>query len=241
MLGLAPEVLNAPNLVLAVEYLRAIRKLGSKMEPLAIPRKGDYRDPALGEFASATAIRAALDRGEMEDVLRCVPEAAQAVLAAAPGMHAPDDLLLHILRNMREAELAALPGAGEGLEHRLARCAREAGTRAELIERLKCKRYTYARLSRLCAHALLGVTGEFLAGHPLPGYARLLGMRKDARPLLAEIAKRAALPIASDPVKLKGDSVFEVECRATDLRALCCDGKDARRAGQEFTRKFVTV
>ena len=240
-LNIDPELLNAPNLILAAEYVRAIQKSGSQMAPLAVSRVGDYRGDELGEFASASAIRAAISRGEFAAALECVPEITREILARAPEMHAPDDLLLHTLRSMSESQLAALPGAGEGLEHRLARCARESATRAELIDALKCKRYTRARIARLCAHALLDVTEEFLRAHPLPAYARLLGMREDARPLLSELSARATIPIVSDPVKLRDDPVFQLECRATDLRALCCGEPAERRAGQEFTHKFVLV
>ena len=240
-LGVDPELLNAPNLILAAEYVRAIREAHSRMLPLAVLRTGGYHDDKLHEFASASAIRAALARGETDAALDCVPEATREILRRAPRMHAPDDLLLHILRNMTADQLAALPDANEGLENRLALCARTAGTRAELIEQLKCKRYTRARLSRLCAHALLGITEEFLHAHPLPGYARLLGMREDARPLLSELKARAKLPIVSDPTKLRGDPVFQLEIRATELRALCCDDPAGRGAGQEFTQKFVRI
>ena len=89
------------------------------------------------------------------------------------------------------------------------------------------------------AHALLGLTQELAQNHPQPTYARLIGMRADAKPLLAELKQRAGLPITSDPVKLKDDPIFRLECRATDLRALQCDKKEDRRSGQEFTQKFV--
>ena len=240
-LGVSPELLNAPNLILAAEYVRAIRELKSNTAPLAVPRVGDYHGETLHEFASASAIRAALERGERDAALGCVPEAAREILAHAPKMHAPNDLLLHVLRNMGDRQLAALPGAGEGLNHRLARRAREASTQMELIDMLKCKRYTRARIARLCAHALLGITEELLQSHPLPTYARLLGMREDARDLLRELSARAALPIVSDAMKLRDDPVFQLDCRATDLRALCCDDPAKRRAGQEFTQKFVLV
>ena len=240
-LGVEPSSLNAPNLILAVEYVRAIRELNANMVPLAVPRIGDYHGEALGEYASASAIRAAMARGDVDAALGCVPEPARGILARAPRMHAPDDLLLHILRGMSESQLAALPGASEGLEHRLARCVREAASQAELIDMLKCKRYTRARIARLCAHALLGVTEELLQSHPLPAYARLLGMREDARELIKELSARSALPIVSDPVKLRDDPAFRLDCRATDLRALCCEDAIDRRAGQEFTQKFVVV
>lgn len=267
-LNLPAELLNAPNLVLGAEYIRAQDALGAGMEILAVPRIGSYRSAALdaemetaapgnggaadgginahgaipaGGFASASAIRAALEAGRREAALACVPPATRALLAAAPEMHAPDDLLLHALRRMSRSALARLPDAPEGLGERAARCAQAAASRAELIEQVKCKRYTHARISRLCAHALLEMDQALCARHPLPEYARLIGMRADARPLLAELKRRAALPIVSDAAKLAESEIFQLECRATDLRALQCAAPADRRAGQEFTKKFVRV
>ena len=159
-------------------------------------------------------------------------------------MHAPDDLLLARLRAMTEAEIAALPGVGEGLERRVRRLAGAAPSREALLDALKCKRYTRARLSRLLVHALLGVTEALVQRHPLPEYARLIGLREDARPLMGELSRRARLPIVANPTKLAGNEVFALECRATDLRALLCDRPDERKAHQEIhaqVRARVTV
>ena len=238
-LNMDPECLNAPNLILGVEYIRAIRELKLNLQPVAIPRIGGYHDCALGAFASASAIREAARRDELPT--ESVPEVMREHLPRIAGMHAPDDLLLHTLRAMSEAEIAALPAVAEGLEKRVARCAREAATQAELIDMLKCKRYTRARIARLCAHALLGVTRDMQKKHPLPEYARIIGMRENARPLLAELKARSTLPIVSDAAKLQEYEIFHLECRATDLRALQCNEATERRAGQEFTQKFVRI
>ena len=242
MLGMEPEALNAPNLVLAAEYVRQLRRRSSAMEIAVVPRAGDYHDADVrAPFASATAVRAALAEGRKEEALAAVPEAAREILSRAGSMHAPDDLLLWRLRQTSEAELSALPGVAEGLERRILRCASGASTREELLDALKCKRYTRARLSRILACALLGLTNALAERHPEPEYARLMGMRRDARPLLSELKRRAKLPILSDPVRLQSDECFRLECRATDLRALQCDDPSERRAGQELTRKFVMV
>lgn len=242
MLGMEPEALNAPNLVLAAEYVRQLRRRSSAMEIAVVPRAGDYHDADVrAPFASATAVRAALTEGRKEEALAAVPEAAREILRRAGSMHAPDDLLLWRLRQTSEAELSALPGVAEGLERRIFRCAAVASTREELLDALKCKRYTRARLSRILACALLGLTNALAERHPEPEYARLMGMRRDARPLLSELKRRAKLPIVSDPVRLQSDECFRLECRATDLRALQCDDPSERRAGQELTRKFVMV
>lgn len=242
-LGVEPELLNSPNMILGAEYIRAIRKMGFDMEISPVLRKGSYHAENLEEegFASATAIRAAMQDGRLSDALQNIPPEARDILQNAGSMHAPDDLLLHRLRTMTEAEVAALPDVAEGLERRVKQCAETAATCEELIEAIKCKRYTRARLSRLAAHAMLGLTAELARNHPAPTYARLIGMRADAKPLLAELKKRAKLPIVSDPVKLKDDPIFQLECRATDLRALQCNKKEDRRSGQEFTQKFVRI
>ena len=241
LLGVDAALLNSPNLILGTQYLREIRAQNMKMEPLPIKRIGNYHDAALGDFASATAIRAAIHDGKMEEARFCVPEPAREELRRAGRLHAMDDLLLHTLRGMPPEKIAEIPGVGEGLEQRIARCAAEAAGREELLEALKCKRYTRARLSRICACALLKMTKSTMESHAKPEYARLIGMREDARPLLRELKARSRLPIVSDAAQLRGDAVFDLERRATDLRALLCDEPSERRAGQEFTRKFVRI
>lgn len=238
-LNLDADTLNMPNLMLGVEYVRAIRSLGSKMEICAVPRIGGYHDDALGRIASASAIRSALRRGE--DVRFAMPECSYDAFLHLETMHAPDDLLLHTLRRMTEAEIAALPGVSEGLEKRIRRMAAEAYDYESLIGTLKCKRYTHARIARICAYALLGVDQKMMQDHAQPEYARLIGMRTDAQPLLKELKRRSALPIVSDAAKLSADPLFQLECRVTDLRALQCELPESRCAGQEFRRKFVRV
>ena len=239
-LGVPPEVLNRPNAVLAVEYMRALTGGGARMTPLAIPRQGDYHDPALGAFASATAIRAAFARGDITGALAAVPEAARS-WAMPDALHPMDDMLLYRLRGMPPGALAALPDVGEGLENRLYRLCREASGREALLEALKCKRYTRARLSRMLTHALLGIDRQALHAVPRPAYARLIGMRRDAGPLMAELKARATLPIVTRAAKLRGDACFEWECRATDAWSLLHDAPQLRAAGREYSEKFVVV
>lgn len=239
-LQIAPEILNAPNAILGSEYIRAIEKLNISMEPFAVERIGNYHDENTAvPFPSASAIRKTMQEGQ--NAADFVPEAVQSFIRNAPKMHEVDDLLLHILRNMTQEQIAALPDVNEGLECRIKKHVQTAASRTELIEMVKCKRYTHARLSRLCAHALLGLTTELANRHPLPEWAYLVGMRTDAKPLLAELSRRSALPIISDPTKLINDEIFHLECRGSDLRALMCDEPAHRRSGQMFTNKFVRV
>ena len=235
LLGLAPETVNRPNLILAAEYLRAIEAGGYAMTPVAVKRVGDYHDDeAVGPFASATAIRGAFLRGDAEAALKAMP-----VPVRPDALHPMDDLLLHVLRGMRADQLAALPDVSEGLEHRLHDACRLASTREGLLDALKCKRYTRARLSRTLTHALLGMDRVFTDAHPAPTWARLLGVRAGAELLLKELSQRAALPVVTRAAELRGDPVFELECRATDTWALLHDAPELRVMGREYTEKFL--
>ena len=239
-LGLPVERLNQPNTLLAVEYLRAIAADGGRISALAIPRKGGYHDLAMGTMASATAIRSAFTRGAMESALAAMPGAARQ-WAVPEAMHPMDDMLLYRLRGMTLEEMASLPDMGEGLEHRLFRLCREAPGREALLEELKCKRYTRARLSRLLTHALLGFKREVVGAVDRPNCARLIGLRNGAEPLLKELKARSLLPIISAASELKGDICFEWECRATDAWSLLHDDPQLRTAGREYREKFVRV
>lgn len=231
--GCSPEALNAPNLALGLEYLRAN---DGRMRAHVVRRVGDYHGLETGEMASASAIRAAVGRGEWEQAARGLPEASRALLRQADVVRAErlDELLLYRLRGMSEAEIAALIDVSEGLEHRIVRCAAQAGTREELLQAVKCKRYTYARLSRICAQAMLGMTRELAQAHPMPEYIRVLGFRKEAAPLLKEIKARARRPLATDPVALIGQPLFELERRATDLQSLLMRVPEHRAAGRDL-------
>lgn len=235
-LDVPAELLNRPNLTLAAEYVRAAREGGRPMAFVPIQRRGGYHDEALGEFASASAIRRAFEQGRTDEALGAIPEPAR---FPPDALHPMDDLLMQRLWAMDVEDMAALPDMSEGLEHRLYKASRAAGTREALLAALKCKRYTHARLSRMLTHAALGMTRALTQAHPAPTYARLIGFRRDARPLLRALDARTAIPIVSNPSRLRDDPVFQLECRATDFWALLHDGEEYRRPGREFTEKFI--
>lgn len=242
------QTADSPNDVLAVEYLRAIREMAPDIQPAAVRRMGSgYHDGALGELASATAIRAAVYRGE--DVYGAVPPPAYALLKRlldagayqlADGL---DTALLACLRTMPARALGTIADVGEGLENRLQRAAQTATSREALLAQVKCKRYTWARLSRVATQALLGMDRRLAAEHPLPGYARLLGFRRDAQPLMAAIKKNARVPVVTRAAKYVSemDEAFLLDIRAGDLWSLGLAAQALRTGRQDLTRRPVIV
>ena len=138
---------------------------------MPVERRGSgYHDAALSALSSATAVRAALARGDLPAALSAVPSPAPLQAAEARGfVHEEEALtqaLLYRLRTASPDALAALYGMDEGLERRFLAAAQTCAAREALLDFVKTKRYTRARLSRLCAYALLDLSARFCAGAP---------------------------------------------------------------------------
>ena len=199
-----------PNDILAVEYLRTIKKDGHWMQALAIPRIGDgFSEKSLGasEYASATAIRRALSEKEPEGLEAYMPELAFSELKQAlergetPATlaNAERAILSHFRLTAPQA-LSEIAGLGNGLEYRLCECAGESRNLSEL---LATKRYTDAAIRRAMLAAMTGVTYADLDRGA--AYTAVLGANERGRALLASLRKKN-LPILTKP---------------SDIEALC--------------------
>lgn len=235
---------KSPNDLLAVEYIKALRRLNSPIEPLPIRRVGPEHDgaAAAGDLLSASALREKLLAGE--EIAPFVPSGALALyreeIVAGRGPVGPataETSVLTRLRTMEEADFAALPDMSEGLERRLFRAARRCGSVEELLAEVKTKRYALSRLRRAVCCAWLGLRAGDAAGEP--PYARVLAANGRGREVLRAAKEQGSLPILTKPAavrELDGRSrrLFELEARAADLYALCFTGAENRRGGREW-------
>ncbi len=241
--GLA-DVIAKPNAALALEYLRA---LPEEITPVPVGREGaGYHDETLCAISSATAIRRALSEGKLKNALSAVPDAALLESCEARGdVHMEESLtqaLLFLLRTASPEALRTIYGMDEGLEYRFISAARTARTREELLSFVKTKRYTHTRLSRAAACALLGITKEFAAANPSPTYARILGFKKDAAPLLRAIKDGASIPMITKAADFHPDDpLFALDVRAQDLWSLGCKNPELRNSGRDFTTTPVIL
>lgn len=236
--------LSKPNNVLGLCYLRALLRLHSPIQPVLIPRRGDYHATGWSSgFPSATAVRGAIARGDWLRVSQAMPQKAYAILRAAMQQgevcraEALDPVLLYLLRTAGADALRRLPGCIEGMENRLIAAARTAVNRRELLAAAKTKRYPYARLSRLCTHLLLGLSSQEIQPGLLPPYARLLGFRKEARPLLQAI-KASGFPLVEKAADApRNHAVFQADMRAYDLWCLAA----SQQPGLGYRQKMVRI
>lgn len=247
MLGeTASSLLQKPNCILGIEYLKAIRRQNAALTPIAIPREGAGHDRAAEnqEYRSAGELRHLLCTGGK--LAGLVPENVCVTLEQLLSSgHCPASLswlersILCKLRTMKPEDFSALPDLSEGLENRLHTAAREARSLEELYSLVKSKRYSHARIRRLVMSAFL----EIPSGLPeLPLYLRILGMTETGARILKDATP--TLPVAVRPVdfeRLGGSfaNLFRLEARADDLYALAFPTPFP--CGRDYTEKLIKV
>lgn len=231
------SVLSSPNDILAIEYIKAIKRLKSRMRPIPVLREGSgYNDASMSELPSALAIRTALEHGD-KTAYSALPLTSQ--IQCGQPVFAKDmaQLLFYALRTRTPLELAKIYGVTEGMEFKLARECKKCRSYDELLSALKSKRYTLTKIKRMLACALLDITDELTSKIDSEGlYARVLGIRKTAKPLLSHISKTSLIPIITQPNSKDLSSSLALDIRASDIYSLL---GGISRAARDFTEGLI--
>lgn len=254
--------LSSSNNILGIEYLKALKKLGSKIQPITIERiVNSYNSNELtGSISSASAIRRYMKdtgRTTLSELAEALPEACLSVLeeefASGRGpvfSDAYESIILSCLRKMTLSEIQELPYVSEGMENRIKKAAENSGTLSGLIERASTKRYTQTRIQRALFSILTGLKAnelETFTNAGGPQYIKVLGFNSKGRNLLAKANKKANLPIIIKTADFKNSCnplvkrMLEIESSSTDIYVLGYQSPEFRKAGQEFTQNIVRV
>ena len=194
------NILNSPNNILAIEYLKALKTQKSNMNPIMIKRsKVYYNDERIvDDFASATAIRKLIKRREYEDLRKVVPRSTYKILSKqirdgniVLGLENFEKEIIYTLRKMSINEIANLPDVSEGLENLIKDSADNCNDISKLMANIKSKRYTQTRIQRILLYALLGIEKKMMEdSKKVIPYARVLGFTNKGKELISEINKR---------------------------------------------------
>ena len=137
------------------------------------------------------------------------------------------DLLLYKLVTTPESEIANILSAGEGIEYSLKEAAKKAETLDELIKTASSKRFTYARVSRVLAQLLLGITKDdyYLADRGDLAYARVLAFNEKGADVLKTAKETSAIPVYSNLNKqLAPDAherfMLDIDKRSSDIYSI---------------------
>ena len=190
-------ILNGPNNILAIEYLKALKRQRSDIAPLLIPRKktGYYDEKIREDFASSTAIRNLICKGNFLEIRKVVPKTTYALIAneikrgnIIPDISKYEKEIIYRLRTMSTTEIADLPDVSEGLENKIKEAVNSCNNIRALLKHLDSKRYTQSRIQRILLYALFGITKKQMADSKkiLSPYTRVLGCSEHGKEMISD-------------------------------------------------------
>ncbi len=236
--------ISTPNNILAIEYIKAIRKLGAKIEPISINRKGaGYNDTtAIDEFASATHIRQLIYNNESFE--KYIPDYLLDLYndSIKYGKYVSkekfDLAAFSILRSKLDYDLTDIANLGEGLDNRVKSAVKNNTQLSKFYDEIKTKRYTHTRIKRAVLSTILDVKSSDI--EIVPPYCRVLGFNTKASKTMGELAKNSKLPfvaVYSDIVNLASENanrVFELENKSTDFYNLILQNSESCSTEMKF-------
>lgn len=249
-LGDSAKLLETPNNILAVEYLKAIMEQRLNITPITIKRSGAGHDRKAShdEFRSASELRGMLRLGS--DAYSLMPrEAAAVFMREAHNGRGPvfssslETAIISRLRMLDGCVYDALPDEGDGLGRRLMRAACSETSLDSIYAAAKTKRFALSRIRRMSMCAALGVRSGMAAG--TPPYARVLSATSKGCDVLRMAATSSHIPVITKPASVRelpaeDRALFSLECSADDLYVLGYPAKAERGGGATWrTSPFI--
>ncbi len=219
-------VLSAPNNILAIEYLKALRMQNSPIRPVPILRcdSGFYSRQIRPPYAPATALRsmiysenqAALSSGVPgklpDDIQNYIPGSALDAMTADQGGFYPiheDALSLPLHYRLlsltdRDQSFSDFLDVGKDFSNRIKKNLYSYQTFTGFSNLCKSKEFTQARVNRGLLHIFLDLRQQHLKLAQEWGYTpygRVLGCRKEASLLLSHFQKQAELTLFTRPAR----------------------------------------
>ena len=251
------NVLSGSNNILAIEYIKALRKTKSTIIPMGIRRQKVFynSEHIVDEFASATAIRKMLQTRQFSDIRKVMPKSAYMILGEELKKgHYVLDLskfekeIIYTLRKMTVEQIKNLPDVTEGLEKTIKNAADSCNTLEELINIIKSKRFTQTRIQRILLYALLGIDNKKMQmSRKIEPYVRVLGFNHKGKQLISEMLELNPRLNVITSVKKYMDSMpskhlkemLETDILATNIYTLGYEMDSW--SNLDYTNKIVTM
>lgn len=205
-------IIDKPNDVLALEYVRSIINTNSKIKPVSIKRTNNYHEEEItGNITSATSIRKNLKNKEI--IKNTIPKESLKLINNVSLNDYFDYIKYEIISNDKLDEILDVD---EGIENKLKKEIHNSKTVEELILNVKSKRYSYNRIKRMLLHILTNTKKDY---DTKINYLRILGFNKKGTKILKEAKKYIDVPIITK-YKKEYDALFKDDVKASMLYSL---------------------
>lgn len=205
--------ITTPNDILALSYIREIIKNNYNIKPVSIKRTNNYHDiTSNDEIISASNIRCKIKQNiEYKNYL---PNITYKYLQNKKNILTIEDyfpiLKYQIISNINN--LNEFLTVDEGIENRIKKYIYTTNSYEELINKVKTKRYTYNKISRMFCHILTTFKKQYNC-HNIK-HIRVLGMNNIGKKYLNNIKKQINIPLITK------FSDFDIEARCNELKLI---------------------
>ncbi len=258
------SLLSSPNNILGIDYLKNIINRNSALIPVTIKRTGaGYHDPKMAPAApgvppvSALAIRRALqERERVREIHAHMPceaaELLESFLARDRAMYTDhlSGILYYKLLTEQQKGYEAYLDVTRDLSNRIRGSLNRFTGFETFCGLLKTKAFTHTRISRCLLHILLGIRKEDMergrAMDYIP-YARVLGFRKSAAPLLDRIRACSSIPLITRPANAgkslppEAGRLWELDILASEIYKGAAREGTGRPAPHEYSIPMVIL
>lgn len=200
------DIINQPNNILAIEYIKAILKFKLPIKPYIIKRKtAMYHDISLNSsISSATAIRHnIIDTNSLSNIVKDVPIPVYNQLSTS--FHSifpilPNDFSDYLNYSIifDHQNISSYMDVNEDISDRIVNLYNPQNSFHTFAENLKTKQYTLTRVNRLLMHIILkhdrNSFQEYI-NNQYVYYGRLLSFRKESSSLIKTINSNTSIPI----------------------------------------------
>jgi len=238
------SILNNSNNILGIEYIKALINLNSEIKPITLKREGSsYNEKNLNiNFSSATSIRENIKNNNTLDGL--YNHLTEKTFDSFSHLHNngykfsfEDDMYNYIKYRIISNNILYenLKEVVEGLDRKLYKEIMLSTSYHDLILRVKSKRYTYTKISRILTQIFLSLdfynSDELLKDEYL--YARVLAFNPKGRDILRILKNTSSIPIITKVQKNNSNPLLSFDINATRAYSILNNNLDP---GSDYLR-----
>ena len=234
------------NDLLGVSYARSVLRNKYGMDIRTTKRLGaayNDREVSEGELPSASAVRCLVECGRINEAVECLPENAARIILEAyeRGETASNatmlDAALMYFRLHEGEDFSGIAECGGGLANRICAAAREAKSGEELVELVKTKAYTNARIKRAMLYCMTGVGEETMRARP--EYTTLLAANERGRELLSKNRGDGGITVVTKPADAPKESgQYKLSSR---LDAIFTFALESKKSASDMLKKSAYI
>lgn len=242
------DIMQKPNNILAIEYLKALKITNSRIKPFAIKRKNSmHNDKNINEnYASGTYIRKLFIENNFDEISKVVPKYTYEKILElknhgtyVTSINDFSDIVIYKIRMMTKEEISQIADVNEGLENSIKLASTTCKTIDEIIDKVSTKRYTKTRISRILTYILLGITkSDMEQSKKNDPYIRVLGINKKCEEILSTINNNKLITSIKKFEENNGENeLLNIDKKATEIYTI--KYPKSVEANLDYTSKFI--